>query len=136
MGDRHSSSFQNNEITIEPVTPSSRHSTNKNKKVLRRLNGFLIELGENDAKVCLQEADEIYEYYLPSTLLIEAKITAENQPFEMDEITMKTDSGFLTGYELRPLAKPFDAFVDTFQLDAERTQKRNLIFEKLKNAKG
>ena len=99
------------------------------KKVLRRMQGFLIEMTGLEAKVAFVEAGATHEYYLPSSHLRGAGITAENQPFQMDEVEIKTEGGVIVGYEFQPLAKPADAFPDSFALDPERERKRNLIFK-------
>jgi hypothetical protein len=91
-------------------------------------------LGE-EAKVCLIHDGKPYTYYLPSSHLTKASIKAENQPFEMDEIELTTEGSYLIGYEFRPLAKSSDAFQDSFRLDQDREDKRNLIFRTFKNAK-
>jgi hypothetical protein len=105
------------------------------KKVLRRLRGFVIEMGGEEAKVGFVEDGDTYEYYLPSSPLEKAGIKAESQPFEMDEVEIKTEAGVIVGYEFRPLAKPSDAFQDSFELDPERERKRDLIFKTFRNAK-
>ena len=93
------------------------------------MQGFLIEIVGSEAKVAFVEGDAIYEYYLPTEHLKAAGITEENQPFQMDEVSMKTASGYMVGYEFQPLAKPEDVFQDSFSLDTERIRKRDLIFK-------
>lgn len=102
--------------------------------MLRRLHGFLIDIGQTEAKVAFVEGDATYEYYLPAMQLRAAKITAENQPFEMDEFVSKTDDETTFGYVFRPLALPKDALAGSFALDPERERKRNLIFKAFGNA--
>jgi len=112
---------------------------NRNKlyspKVLRRMNGFLIEIVENEAKVGLIDNGNTYEYYLPVKHLKEAKITGPNQPFQMDEIEIKTDTGYIVGYEFQPLAQIGDAIQDSFKLDEERERKRKLIMKHFSSVK-
>ncbi len=114
-----------------PCEPNEAHE----KKVLRRLHGFLVELDGPDAKVAFVEDGATFEYYLPARQLLDAGIKFENQPFQMDEISMKTERGCLTGYEFQPLAKHSDAFRDSFKLDEERERKRDMIFKAFHNAK-
>jgi hypothetical protein len=92
-------------------------------------------MGGEEAKVGFVEDGDTYEYYLPSSPLEKAGIKAESQPFEMDEVEIKTEAGVIVGYEFRPLAKPSDAFQDSFELDPERERKRDLIFKTFRNAK-
>ncbi len=120
-------------IRIQSLDPVNR-KIELPKKVLRRLRGFLIEAGGEEAKVAFVEEGNTFEYYLPAHFLEKAGIRAENQPFQMDEVEIKTESGILIGYEFRALAKPSDAFRDSFELDAEHERKRDLIFRTFRNA--
>ena len=101
----------------------------ESRKVKRRLQGFLIEMGQDEAKVAFMDGETVHEYYLPASQLRDARITAENQPFEMDEVVARSGSETLFGYVFRPLARPEDAFADNFALDAERARKRARIFK-------
>lgn len=121
-------------VEVRSMTPRSVRKTDVSRKVLRRLHGFLIDIGQTEAKVAFVEGDATYEYYLPAMQLRAAKITAENQPFEMDEFVSKTDDETTFGYVFRPLALPKDALAGSFALDPERERKRNLIFKAFGNA--
>jgi hypothetical protein len=121
-------------VRIRPLDPSVTRHADLPKNVLRRLRGFVIEIGGEEMKVGFVEDGSTYEYYLPASPLEKAGIKAESQPFQMDEVEIKTDGGVIVGYEFRPLAKPSDAFRDSFELDAERERKRNLIFKTFRNA--
>ena len=116
-------------VRFRSMDPRNTRLADVPKKVLRRMQGFLIEMAGEEAKVAFVEAGATHEYYLPSSHLQRAGIKAENQPFQMDEVEIKTDAGYIIGYEFCPLAKPSDAFPDSFALDAERERKRNLIFK-------
>ena len=106
------------------------------RRVLRRLKGFLVEYRGRECKVAFVEKGEPVFYYLPSNGLQHAGITAENQPFEMDEFASKNlDGSFSTGYTFRPLAAPGDAFSDPLNQDEARQQKRTLILKKFGKAK-
>jgi hypothetical protein len=126
-------------VRIRPIRPSATRSTDQPRRislrrsVLRRFRGFVIEMGREEAKVGFVEGGSTHEYYLPASHLGKAGITAENQPFQMDEVEIETESGVIVGYEFRPLAKPSDAFRDSFRLDAERERKRDLIFKMFRN---
>lgn len=109
--------------------------TTGTKKVLRRMQGFVIEANSEEAKVAFVEDGVTHEYYLPSRPLFAAGIRGENQPFQMDEVEMKTDAGMMVGYEFQPLAMPGDAFQDSFTLDEARKKKRDLIFKTFGHAK-
>jgi len=98
------------------------------------MKGFLIEMRGAEYKVGLVEGETTYEYYMPSSSLKKAGIDAENLPFEMDEVEISTDSGVVVGYEFRPLAKRTDAFQDSFSLDSEHLEKRDLILREFRNA--
>ncbi len=113
---------------------ASSSSANTHKKTIRRMKGFLIEIRGTEAKVGFVEGESIYEYYLPAENLRKAGIKSENQPFEMDEIEIKSEGEYMTGYRYRPLSMPNDAFQDSFTLDSERVRKRDLIFQAFKNA--
>jgi len=116
-------------VRIRSMDPRNTRLADVRKKVLRRMQGFLIEMVGEEAKVAFVEAGATHEYYLPSSHLQRAGIRAENQPFQMDEVEIKTDASCIIGYEFCPLAKPSDAFPDSFALGAERERKRNLIFK-------
>lgn len=131
-----SSSFCSDFASIR-ISPSPTHPfDDKHKRtVLRRFRGFLIEIRGYDARVAFSVKNQLIEYHLPADRLQKGGISAENQPFEMDEIEFKTEEGsFVTGYEFRPSAKPTDSFRDSFGIDAERERKRTLIFQKFKHA--
>ncbi len=124
-------------IRARRVTPRDRRidaGQRQTKKIVRRMQGFLIEIVGSEAKVAFVEGDTVHEYYLPAHLLRESGITDENQPFQMDEFSEKTASSYTVGYEFQPLAKPDDAFQDSFSLDAERIRKRDLIFKAFEHA--
>lgn len=121
-------------VRFRSIDPRNTRVADVSKKVLRRMQGFLIEMVGKEAKVAFMEAGATHEYYLPSSHLQRAGIKAENQPFQMDEVEIKTDAGCIIGYEFCPLAKPSDAFLDSFALDAERERKRNLIFKTFRHA--
>lgn len=116
-------------VIVRSIVPQSVRSTHVTKKVLRRMQGFLIDIIGEEAKVAFVESGATHEYYLPAKHLKEAGISSESQPFQMDEVAIKTDRGAIIGYEFEPLAKPSDAFQDSFKLDPERERKRNLIFK-------
>ena len=104
-------------------------------RVLRRLKGFLVETQGLDSRVVFVSNGETVQYYLPTEQLKRARITAPNQPFEMDEFEMETvDGGYAIGYRFLALAKPTDGFTDVIELDAERRRKRDLIFKKFGKA--
>jgi len=123
------------DLQVRSITPRTTRSVSVPKKVLRRMHGFLIEVVGSEAKVGFVDGNNTHEYYLPASQLTRSGITAENQPFEMTEIEMKTDGGMIVGYEFRALAQPSDAFPDSFGLDPDRERKRDLIFDTFRNAK-
>jgi len=103
----------------------------KAEKVLRRISGFLVEDEGEEYKVVFIEDGQPVQYYMPSTPLRKAGITAPNQPFQMDEIEVEISGGrIMTGYNFTPLAKPSDAFNDAIELNEERDRKLKTIFRK------
>jgi len=126
--------------TTERVVPATHRKPRKeqgsSRRVLRRLKGFLVENRGRDCKVAFIEKDSPIFYYLPSNALHQAGITAENQPFEMDEFESKnSDGSFSTGYTFRPLANPTDAFSDPLDLDEKRREKLKVILKRFGKAK-
>lgn len=92
----------------------------------RRLRGFLISTGENQARVgFVQDDKSVVEYLLPEKNLRNAGITAVNQPFEMDEIEQKVGDGYLTGYVFRPMALANAVVTDSFDTDDDLAELRN-----------
>jgi len=121
-------------VRVRSVDRGASRTGDVPRKVLRRLRGFVIEMGGVEAKVGFVDDGGTYEYYLPAASLSKAGIKGENQPFQMDEVEVKTEAGVIVGYEFQPLAKPSDAFRDSFELDEERRQKRDLIFRTFRHA--
>jgi hypothetical protein len=102
---------------------------------IRRLKGFLVKVQGEDARVAFVENGQTILYDLPAEQLRRAGITAENQPFQMDEVEMQAgDDGWFVGYRFLPLAKLFDAYIETLNLDDERKRKRDLIFKEFANS--
>ncbi|MEI6809916.1 MAG: hypothetical protein WCN95_14455 [bacterium] len=123
-------------VRVRSMDPrDTRPADLQKKKVLRRMQGFLIEIVGDEAKVAFVEGGVTHEYYIPWKHLHGVGIGAENQPFQMDEVEIKTETGVIVGYEFQALARPSDAFPDSFKLDAERERKRNLIFKAFGHAK-
>jgi hypothetical protein len=101
-----------------------RQDIGKNPK--RRMRGFLISTGENQARVGFVQADHsVIEYLLPEKNLRKAGITAINQPFEMDEIEQEFGDGFLSGYVFRPMAHAKAVVTDTFDADDDLAELRD-----------
>ena len=113
--------------------PKKRQPT---EKILRRFDGFLVEDEGEDYRVVFIEDGLPVEYYVPSSQLRKAGITASNQPFQMDEVEIESASGrVVVGYSFTPMAKPSDAFNDAIELTDERRLKLNAIFERFGKAK-
>ena len=118
-------------IPYKSATPARPEREQDTKlRVIRRLQGFLIEFQDTDAKVAFVQDGQTILYFLPSKSLRQSGIIAQNQPFEMDEVEMESPCGPIFGYRFRPLAKPSDGFVETVELDPERQRKRDLIFKR------
>jgi hypothetical protein len=101
------------------------------EKPLRKLLGFLIEENGAEARIGLVENGETYFYDLPYAPLRENGITAENQPFEMNEVEMRfADGRVFVGYSYKPLASAKDAFVDNAIMTDERKRKLARIAKK------
>jgi hypothetical protein len=121
---------------IQPARRSHAAGPQKTEKVVRRINGFLVEDEGEDYKVMLIQDGEAVAYYMPAGPLRNAGIAAPNQPFQMDEIEVKISGDrTMTGYSFSALAKPTDAFNDATELTDERRRKLNLIFKKFGKVK-
>jgi len=106
------------------------------ERILRRLQGFLVEDDGEEYKVAFVENDALVFYYLPASPMRNAGIAAPNQPFQMDEVEVNLPSGrTMTGYTFVPLARPSDAFTDSIDLNEERSRKLATIFKKFGKAK-
>jgi hypothetical protein len=113
--------------------PKKHEST---EKILRRLQGFLVEDEGEEYKVAFVENDALVFYYLPASPMRKAGVAAPNQPFQMDEVEVQLSSGrTVTGYTFVPLAKPSDAFMDSTDLNEERRRKLETIFRKFGKAR-
>jgi len=113
-------------------------STPKHRKnhVVRRLQGFLVQREGEEARVAFVENGKRFHYFLPMRPLEKSGITAENQPFEMDEIETMEEDGVLTiSHTFRPAAKAGEWFSDTVGLDPERKLKRSAIQRHFGHAK-
>lgn len=102
---------------------------NQNPRVLRRLRGFLVEHNGLEARVAFVENGETILYELPADQLRRSGVLVKNQPFEMDEVEIKSEDGLIIGYRFRPLAKPSDARIEPLEINDERRRKRDAIFK-------
>jgi hypothetical protein len=106
------------------------------ERIVRRLQGFLVEDEGEEYKVAFVENEALVFYYVPASPMRKAGIAAPNQPFQMDEVEVNLPSGrTMTGYTFVPLAKPSDAFTDSIDLNEERSRKLATIFKKFGKAK-
>lgn len=109
-----------------------RPTANPTSKVLRRLKGFIIEFGGRESRVAFVNNGEIVEYDLPSNQLREAGIIGKNQPFQMDEIQVRSpDGGVMVAYRFTALAAASAAYSQVLKLDAKLTNKRDIILKNL-----
>jgi hypothetical protein len=123
-------------IRYTPISRSTNISPPKPKsRVRRRMTGFLSEMQGKNARVTFVVNGETFQYDMPADTLTKSRIEIVNQPFEMDEIEMETDEGFVIGYRFRPLAKASDSYRETLNLDEERKRKRDLILQRFAKAK-
>ena len=104
-------------------------------RVIRRMTGFLVEMQSKDARVAFVEAGQTILYDLPAEQLRSSGIEVKNQPFQMDEIEIRTDDGIAIGYRFKPLANKSDAYIETLQFDEERKRKRDLILKEFSKTK-
>jgi hypothetical protein len=126
-------SFEIRPAQRSAVLPTKRESK---EKVLRRLDGFLIEDEGEEYKVAFVENENLVFYYLPASPLRKAGIGAPNQPFQMDEIEVQLPSGRnVTGYSFVALAKPSDSFKDSIELNEERRRKLAAVFKRFGKVK-
>jgi hypothetical protein len=114
---------------LESKLPARKKPT---EKVVRRLNGFLVEdRGEEYQVAFVEKGNQLVIYSLPARHLRKAGITAPNQPFQMDEVEIELDGGrSMTGYVFCPLANRSDSFIDAIDLTEERNRKFSAIVEK------
>jgi hypothetical protein len=114
---------------LESKVPARKKPT---EKVVRRLNGFLVEdKGEEYEVAFVEKGNQLVIYYLPARHLRKAGITAPNQPFQMDEVEIELDGGrVMTGYVFCPLASRSDSFIDAIELTEDRKRKFSAIVEK------
>jgi hypothetical protein len=125
------------EAMVRYSFPEKKHIPPEPKRrVLRRLNGFLMAIQGRNARVAFIENGKTFEYDMPADRLQRSGIEIINQPFEMDEFETRTDDGLEVGYRFRPLAKASDLYVETLNFDEERKRKRDLIFKKFAKTKG
>src|SRR5207247_713866 len=96
-----------------PVRPVKRSDRKNEPRVLRRLNGFLVEMQGTEARVAFVEDGQTILYDIPAEQLRRSGILTKNQPFQMDEIEMQTEGGLVVGYRFLPLANPSDAYMET-----------------------
>src|SRR5207302_8917646 len=74
---------------LESKVPARKKPT---EKVVRRLNGFVVEdKGEEYEVAFVEKGNQLVIYYLPARHLRKAGITAPNQPFQMDEVEIELD---------------------------------------------
>src|SRR5580765_232722 len=84
----------------KPIRSERRAKT----RVLRRFQGFLIEVQGPEARVAFIHDGKIIQYDLPARQLQRSGITDKNQPFQMDEIEMPAEGGgLIVGYHFLPL---------------------------------
>jgi len=118
-------------IRFSPAFKKQVAKENKVKpRVLRRMIGYLMSFQGKTARVTFVENGQTFEYEMPAEQLTKSGIKLANQPFQMDEVEMQMDEGFLMGYQFKPLAKESDAYVDPLNLDAERKAKLERILKK------
>ncbi|MGH8093983.1 MAG: hypothetical protein ACREIF_10995 [Chthoniobacterales bacterium] len=116
---------------VGPVRQSHGGMPRNAEKVVRRIQGFVVEDEGEEYKVGLVDGDEATYYYMPASAFRKAGISAPNQPFQMDEIEVEISGGRkLTGYAFTPLAGASDVFNDAIDLTDERSRKLNIIFKK------
>jgi hypothetical protein len=118
-------------LRIRPARDAKAPKKDESKeKVLRRLQGFLVEDEGEEFKVAFVENDALVFYYLPASPMRNAGVAAPNQPFQMDEVEVHLASGrTMIGYTFVPLARPSDAFMDSIDLNDERKRKLATIFK-------
>ena len=115
------------------VRPSKQRDAKSHEeiKVLRRWQGFLLSVDKVSARVELIQDGKSYTYDLPADRLVKSGIKIQNQPFEMDEVEIRTNEGFVTGHRFRALAEATDVYIEHLDLDEDRKRKRDFILKKL-----
>jgi hypothetical protein len=123
-------------IRYSPAKRKSSQQEGKTKtRILRRMTGFLVEMGTQEARVAFIDNGQQILYDLPADQLRKSGVEIKNQPFQMDEIEVSTDEGLIVGYRFQPLAKKTDAYIETLNFDKDRRRKRALILKEFSKAK-
>jgi len=124
-------------IQYAPIARKERKQPKRNpqERVLRRMNGFLMEIEGEQARVAFVDDGRVTQYDLPADQLRRSGITVRNQPFQMDEIELKLESGLVIAYRFEPLATPADAYIETLNFDEDRKRKRDLILREFSKDK-
>ena len=84
------------------------------QKIIRKINGVLIRIDEDDAEVCFLNTkngkNETYNYIVPSRMLLKNGITKPEQPFEFIELERynKEDKLLEHVFYYKPLCKEND----------------------------
>jgi len=109
---------------LDIVGPSRRRIATPPPK--RRLRGFVIAFQGDQVRVGFAGDDHsVIEYLLPAANLKKARITAPNQPFEMDEFEQTDQDGFSLTYRFRPMASAESAFTETLELGDDLAELRD-----------
>ena len=113
---------------------AAKRSTSPAKRVIRRLHGFFIQEEGQEARVAFVENDKLVHYFLPLKLFREGDVTAENQPFEMDEFEAIVEGVEMKGYKVRPSAFPRDSRIEPIALETRSEENLRFVLERAKNA--
>ena len=116
-------------VIYHPAAPKDRGRKVPKTKVLRRLQGFLVEMEGQYARVVFVEAGEMIPYDMPADQLRRIGVTVRNQPFQMDEVEAELGGVLTIGYQFQALAKPSDGYIQQLDFDPERKRKRDLILK-------
>jgi hypothetical protein len=112
-------------------TERTEHSK-KNEKRIQRLRGFVQNFSGDEAIVVfvvknMEDIAEQHTYVLPKHVLVKNKITAVNQPFEMDQVEVEDKDSFYTVQKYRPIADANSFEYESIEFDKEYRDKLSEI---------
>ena len=124
--------YNESESPIKNAVPIKENKVQRKEKVIRRLRGFVQSFSENDAIVVFIQKNEKntvvpeqYSYAFPKHILAKNRITAVNQPFEMDQIEVEENEYFYTIQKYRPIAEANSVEFEPIEFNQEYKDKLN-----------
>jgi hypothetical protein len=99
-------------------------------KVVRKLDGILLSIGANEARVLFVQREGTIEYIIPYEPLKNARVTTPNQPFEYSEVIATYSDGKTQEFvEILAIAPASSATIKPLPLSDEFKEKRKRILK-------